>query len=105
MPIAYDGPHQVRWDATSWQGFTRLSTSNEINNSNDTDAEWEFLTWEYDESDIDDDVVDEQYLYWLVADDDAWAAPWDIYDTMDVAYGGLDLTSEGYARWWAGQGA
>jgi len=37
LPIAYDGPHQVRWDATSWQGFTRMSSSRRINNATDTD--------------------------------------------------------------------
>ncbi len=106
MPIAYDGPHQFRWDPGSWQGFVKLSASRRINNSNDTyDADWESTAeFQWPGSTVDDVVLaDEETLSPWYEDFAPWRDDWDIYDRMDEAVGGSDLTDEGYDRWWRAQ--
>lgn len=97
MPTAYDGPHQVRWDAASWQGFTRLSTSRAINNA--SDAGWD---WTDDEPSctIDEDVVDEEDAHnsWYARE---WWGPTDHYDDLYDNFGGHDLTNDEYLSLWS----
>ncbi len=107
MPIAYDGPHQVRWDSSSWQGFVKMSASRKINNTTDTyDPDWEFTSdVEWPGSTIDDEVVDDEATMTLEYEERQWREDLDAYDLMDLSIGGTDLTDEGYERWWRSQTA
>lgn len=96
LPIAYDGPHQVRWDAASWQGFTRMSSSRQINNATDTDPVLYDDDYEWPDSNIDDEVVAQEDIFNRWADDAYWESPPDVYDVMSDRFGGSDLTEEGY---------
>lgn len=105
MPIAYDGPHQFRWDPGSWQGFVKLSASRKINNSNDTyDPDWEYGSeFDWPGSTIDDEVLSDEDTLTPGYEDFLWREDWDVYDRMDDTFGGSDLTEEGYHRWWRSQ--
>lgn len=105
MPIAYDGPHQFRWDPGSWQGFVKLSASRKINNSNDTyDPDWEYRSeFDWPGSTIDDEVLADEDTLTPSYEDYLWPEDWDVYDRMDDTFGGSDLTEEGYLRWWRSQ--
>lgn len=102
MPIAYDGAHQVRWDSSSWQGFTRLSVSREINNSNDTYDPVAINDGDPGDT-IDDDVVEDEDIFNRWQEDDYWAELPDVYDSMCDAAGGQDLTEMEYLRLWHSQ--
>ncbi len=97
MPIAYDGPHQFRWDPGSWQGFVELSASRKINNSNDTyDPDWEYRSeFDWPGSTIDDEVLADEDTLTPSYEDYVWPEDWDVYDRMDDTFGGSDLTEEG----------
>jgi hypothetical protein len=99
MPIAYDGPHQVRWDPASWQGFTRLSLSGAINNVSDDYVDWWEEPYVEPVCTIDEAVVAEEDACnpWY---DYAWESPPDAYDTMCAAVGGEDLSDLEYRQLW-----
>ena len=105
MPIAYDGPHQFRWDPGSWHGFVKLSASRRINNSNDThDPGWEFTSeFDWPGSTIDDEVLADEDTLTPRHEGYLWREDWDVYDRMEDTFGGSDLTEEGYDRWWRSQ--
>jgi hypothetical protein len=100
MPIAYEGPHQVRWDPSSWHGFTRMSMSRQINNANDTYSSWSTDDYEEPGSSIDETVVADEEVFNTWQDNAFWTDPSDIYDLMSDLFGGSDLTEEGYLRVW-----
>lgn len=100
MPIAYEGPHQVRWDPSSWHGFTRMSMSRRINNANDTYVPWSEEDYEEPGSSIDETVVAADDVFNKWQDDAFWTESGDVYDSMSALFGGSDLTEEGYLRVW-----